>query len=350
MDQRVSNLLGSLAVAALALVAAASATPSYAQDTARTALPAESRGSVEARSSAEVRSSVVARRLIDDATLRARYATAPSRFVTVDGVSIHLRDEGSGPVLLLLNGHLGSLHMWDDWVPELARHFRVIRIDYPPYGLSGPDPTNDYSTRRAIDLVLKLADILGIERFHIGGTSNGAMVALFFAVEHPSRVDKLVLSTLPAGRPPPRQSSAAMLQAVKAVREQAPYQPREFWQAFLEDIVVNDAVITPALVDRYHDLNNRTGAKAWVDAYIQTQYHVWDSLDVPAYYARLTRPTLLQWGVDGVVLPGAVGRQVAALLVNAPLTYREYSNAGHLPMIEQPVATVRDAIRFLQTP
>ena len=350
MDQRVSNLLGSLAVAALALVAAASATPSYAQDTARTALPAESRGSVEARSSAEVRSSVVARRLIDDATLRARYATAPSRFVTVDGVSIHLRDEGSGPVLLLLNGHLGSLHMWDDWVPELARHFRVIRIDYPPYGLSGPDPTNDYSTRRAVDLVLKLADILGIERFHIGGTSNGAMVALFFAVEHPSRVDKLVLSTLPAGRPPPRQSSAAMLQAVKAVREQAPYQPREFWQAFLEDIVVNDAVITPALVDRYHDLNNRTGAKAWVDAYIQTQYRVWDSLDVPAYYARLTRPTLLQWGVDGVVLPGAVGRQVAALLVNAPLTYREYSNAGHLPMIEQPVATVRDAIRFLQTP
>lgn len=350
MDQRVSNLLGSLAVAALALVAAASATPSYAQDTARTALPAESRGSVEARSSAEVRSSVVARRLIDDATLRARYATAPSRFVTVDGVSIHLRDEGSGPVLLLLNGHLGSLHMWDDWVPELARHFRVIRIDYPPYGLSGPDPTNDYSTRRAVDLVLKLADMLGIERFHIGGTSNGAMVALFFAVEHPSRVDKLVLSTLPAGRPPPRQSSAAMLQAVKAVREQAPYQPREFWQAFLEDIVVNDAVITPALVDRYHDLNNRTGAKAWVDAYIQTQYRVWDSLDVPAYYARLTRPTLLQWGVDGVVLPGAVGRQVAALLVNAPLTYREYSNAGHLPMIEQPVATVRDAIRFLQTP
>jgi pimeloyl-ACP methyl ester carboxylesterase len=350
MDQRVSNLLGSLAVAALALVAAASATPSYAQDTARTALPAESRGSVEARSAAEVRGSVVARRLIDDATLRARYATAPSRFVTVDGVSIHLRDEGSGPVLLLLNGHLGSLHMWDDWVPELARHFRVIRIDYPPYGLSGPDPTNDYSTRRAIDLVLKLADILGIERFHIGGTSNGAMVALFFAVEHPSRVDKLVLSTLPAGRPPPRQSSAAMLQAVKAVREQAPYQPREFWQAFLEDIVVNDAVITPALVDRYHDLNNRTGAKAWVDAYIQTQYRVWDSLDVPAYYARLTRPTLLQWGVDGVVLPGAVGRQVAALLVNAPLTYREYSNAGHLPMIEQPVATVRDAIRFLQTP
>jgi pimeloyl-ACP methyl ester carboxylesterase len=344
MDQRVSNRFGSLAVAALALAGAAMVPRGYAQDAVRTGGLTDVASPVEARRTAE------ARGLIDDATLRGRHAAAPSRFVTVDGVSIHLRDEGSGPVLLLLNGHLGSLHMWDDWVPELVKHFRVIRIDYPPYGLSGPDPTNDYSTRRAVDLVLKLADTLGIERFHIGGTSNGAMVALFFAVEHPTRIDKLVLSTLPAGRPPARQPSAAMLQAVKAVREQAPYQPREFWQAFLEDIIVNDAVSSPALVERYHDLNNRVGAKAWVDAYIQTQYRVWDSLDVPAWYARLTRPTLLQWGVDGVVLPGAVGRQVAALLVNAPLTYREYPNAGHLPMIEQPAATVRDAILFLQSP
>ncbi len=288
--------------------------------------------------------------LIDDATLKSRYADGPSKFVMVDGVSIHLRDEGSGPVLLLLNGHLGSLHMWDDWVPELTKHFRVIRIDYPPYGLSGPDPGGDYSTRRAVELVLKLVDALGIERLNIGGTSNGAMVALFFAIEHPARVDKLVVSTLPAGRPPPRQPSAALVQAAKAVRAQAPYQPREFWQAFLDDIVINDAVVTPALVDRYHDLNNRVLAKGWVDAYIQTQYQLWDTLDVPAYYARLTRPTLLQWGVDGVVLPGAVGRQVAGLLVNAPLTYREYPNAGHLPMIEQPTATVRDVIRFLLDP
>ena len=106
---------------------------------------------------------------LDDTTLRARWAAAPSRFVTVDGVPIHLRDEGSGPALLLLNGHLGSLHMWDDWVPELTRHFRVIRIDYAPYGLSGPDPSGDYSTRRSVELVGKLADQLGLQRFHVGG-------------------------------------------------------------------------------------------------------------------------------------------------------------------------------------
>lgn len=288
--------------------------------------------------------------LLDDAVLEARYAQAPSKFIVVDGVRLHVRDEGRGPPLMLLNGHLGSLHMWDDWMPALTRHFRVIRLDYPPYGLSGPDPRGVSSTERAVQLVGLLADHLGLARFHIGGTSNGAMVALFFAIEHPERVDRLVLSTLPAGRPPPRQSSPAMQAAAKAVREQAPYQPREFWEAFLRDIMANDALITPALIDRYHDLNNRRGGKAQVDAYIQTQYQIWDTLDVPRHYAKLTRPTLLQWGADGIVLPEAIGAQVAGLLTGAPVTLRQYRNAGHLPMIEQPATTVRDAIEFLQSP
>jgi pimeloyl-ACP methyl ester carboxylesterase len=111
--------------------------------------------------------------------------------------------------------------------------------------------------------------------------------------------------------------------------------------------MANDRAVTPALVERYYQINNREGAKGWVDAYIQSQYRLWDTLDVPAYYARLTKPMLLQWGADGVVLPKAIGDQVAALFVNAQVRLVQYPGAGHLPMIEQPRATVRDAIRFL---
>ena len=291
---------------------------------------------------------VAAPTFFDDATLRARWAAAPSRFVQVDGVPIHLRDEGRGPALLLLNGHLGSLQMWDDWVLALTRHFRVIRIDYPPYGLSGPDPSGEYSTRRAVALLGKLADQLGLGRFHVGGTSNGALVALFYAIEHPERVDRVVVSTLPAGRPPRRTPSPALVAAFDEVRRAAPFQPRAFWQAFLDDITANDAAVTPALVERYFEINNRAGAKAWVDAYIQTQYRLWDTLDVKAHYARLTRPILLQWGGDGVVLPEAVGADVAALFTQAPVTLKVYRGAGHLPMVEVPDESVRDAIEFLR--
>ena len=286
--------------------------------------------------------------LKSDAQLKARYAQAPSKFVTVDGVPFHIRDEGRGPALVLLNGHLGSLHMWDDWMPKLAREFRVIRLDYPPYGLSGPDPSGVYSTERAVQLLDKLANELGLKKFHIGGTSNGALVALFYAIEHPERIDRLVVSTLPAGRPPKRTPSPALVQAAEAARQQAPYQPREFWDAFLHDVLANDAVITAQLIDRYTDLNNRAGAKTWVDAYIQSQYKLWDTLDVHAYYAKLTRPILIQWGADGVVLPRKIGEEVAALFVNAPTQLMQYQHAGHMPMIEQPEATVRDAIAFLR--
>lgn len=286
-------------------------------------------------------------RFFTDAELRAEFATAPSKFLTVDGVPLHVRDEGRGPALLLLNGHLGSLQMWDAWVPALTKHFRVIRVDYPPYGLSGPAPSGQYSTRGAAALMLKLADSLGLKRFSVGGTSNGALTALFMGIEYPDRIDRIVVSTLPAGRPPKRTPSPEFAAAAKESAALAPYQTRRFWREFLTDIVANDAVVTDALVDRYWKLNNRAGAKAWVDAYIQDQYRLWDTLDVKTYYEKLHRPLLLQWGADGVVLPRAIGDEVAALLPNAPVTLVQYRGAGHLPMIERPDVTVRDAIAFL---
>jgi pimeloyl-ACP methyl ester carboxylesterase len=288
-----------------------------------------------------------ANRLFSDAELIAAYAGRPSMFVTIDGVRIHYRDEGRGPTLVLINGHLGSLHMWDAWVERLRDRFRIVRLDFPPYGLSGPDPENLYSSQRAAVLVGRFLDHLGLARVHIGGTSNGALVAVLFAIDNPQRVDRLVVSTLPAGRPPARTPSPALIAAATADRATAPVQSRAFYEAFLRDIIANDAVIDAALIDRYWKLNNRVGARAAESIYIQAQYRFWDSTDVPALYARLRRPLLLQWGADGVVLPEQIGRDVAALLPNAPVTLIQYRGAGHLPMLEKPDETARDAAAFL---
>ena len=53
-------------------------------------------------------------------------------------------------------------------------------------------------------------------------------------------------------------------------------------------------------------------------------------------------------GGDGVVLPQVIGGEVAALFTGAPVTLKIYRNAGHLPMLEQPDASVRDAVEFLR--
>lgn len=279
--------------------------------------------------------------------LTEKYAGAPSRFVTVEGVPFHIREEGEGPPLLLINGHLGNLFMWDPWMPAMAGKHRVIRIDYPPYGLAGPDPTGAYSTERAVALLDALTETLGLTRFHIGGTSNGALVAVFYAIAYPEKVDRVVVSTLPAGRPPPRTPDPVLVAEAQKSRALGGYQTMGFFRAFLRDVFADPARVEERWIALYHDINNREGAKAWVDAYIQSQYTMWDTLDIKAKYAQMTRPMLLQWGAGGKVLPRWVGDEVATLFPNAPLSLVHYEKAGHMPMMELPDETVADALNFL---
>ena len=74
--------------------------------------------------------------------LKAKYLDRNSKFITVEGIKIHYRDEGIGPVLLLLHGVCSSLHTWDMWVKELGSYYRIIRIDLPGFGFSS---SRDYN-------------------------------------------------------------------------------------------------------------------------------------------------------------------------------------------------------------
>ena len=74
--------------------------------------------------------------------LRAKYADRRNgRFVTIGGVEIYHKDEGKGPVILLVHGSQSTLRTWDFIAPVLVqRGYRVIRYDTPPLGLSGSPP------------------------------------------------------------------------------------------------------------------------------------------------------------------------------------------------------------------
>ena len=132
----------------------------------------------------------------DRAAAIARWAQAPSRFVTVDGVPIHLREEGrmGAPVVVLLHGSIVNLHEWDLVAPRLAKTYRVVRFDWPPYGLSGPDPKGVYTTPRAAELMDGLMRQLGIGRFALVSTSNGANVALEYNRAYPGHVTAMAFS------------------------------------------------------------------------------------------------------------------------------------------------------------
>src|SRR5690606_19717279 len=109
-----------------------------------------------------------------------RWAQAPSTFIEVEGLRVHLRDEGppGDPVpIVLIHGTSASLHTWDGWTEALRKNRRVIRFDLPGFGLTGPNAADDYSIAAYVHLVLALLDQMGVQRFTIGGNSLGGEVA-----------------------------------------------------------------------------------------------------------------------------------------------------------------------------
>jgi pimeloyl-ACP methyl ester carboxylesterase len=127
------------------------------------------------------------------AKLMPEYGAPPSKFVEIEGMRIHYRDEGAGPPLVLLHGFGSSLYTWDGWVRQLAGTRRLIRLDLPGFGLTGPAPDGDYTAERYVRVVAALLDSLGVERTDIAGNSMGGRTALMFALAHPERVRKLIL-------------------------------------------------------------------------------------------------------------------------------------------------------------
>ena len=59
-------------------------------------------------------------------------------------MSVHVRDEGQGPPLVLLHGTGSTLQTWDGWVEALKGQRRIVRVDMPGFGLTGPNPAGDY--------------------------------------------------------------------------------------------------------------------------------------------------------------------------------------------------------------
>ena len=128
--------------------------------------------------------------------LEAKYATGSSQFLDLpDGARIHFRDEGrpDNPAIVLLHGFNGSLFNFERLVPLLAKDFRLISIDLPGFGLTGAIPSANYTTESFMDTVTSLTNQLGIEKFLIAGNSMGGGVAWRYTLEHPAKVEGLIL-------------------------------------------------------------------------------------------------------------------------------------------------------------
>jgi haloacetate dehalogenase len=119
--------------------------------------------------------------------------------IDLDAVRVRVRHGGGGPPVLLLHGHPRTHATWHRVAPRLAAAgFAVVCPDLRGYGatLAPPDePGHAQASKRAMARdAIGLMDALGHDgRFAVAGHDRGALAALRTALDHPDRVDRLVL-------------------------------------------------------------------------------------------------------------------------------------------------------------
>ncbi len=281
----------------------------------------------------------------DRAELEARYATAGSEFMVVDGVRLHLRDSAPGapagaPTLLLLHGCGSSLHTWEPWAQALSANWRVIRLDLPGAGLTGPDPADDYSDERALRLLLALLDARGVERATLIGHSMGGRLAWRLASEQPERINKLVLVApdgfaspgFEYGKAPEVPLSAGLMRYAL---------PRSVLRAALEPAYGNISRLSDDTLVRYHDMLLAPGVR---DALLSRMRQL-VLRDPTPWLARVQAPTLLLWGERDRMIPPEHAQEYLRALPRSRLAL--LPDLGHVPFEEDPAAALPALLAFL---
>ena len=281
------------------------------------------------------------------AALEAKYAPPPSKFVEILGTRLHIRDTGppNAPTLLMLHGFASSLHTWEPWALALQSTHRVVRLDLPSFGLTGPDPTGDYSEARTQALLTALLDHLGIPRTTIIGNSMGGGIAWRYAVARPDRVDRVVLISPEGFRPPGEAPPTAdpksrkipiMLQAMRYIL------PTPLLRMNIAPSYADPTKLTPDVVARYRDMLLAPGNR---DAILARMLQM-RTPDPAPLLPKLDKPVLLIWGENDRLIPFANSADYMRLLPHPQLA--ALPNIGHVPQEEAPQTALAPLLEFLK--
>lgn len=283
-------------------------------------------------------------------SLKARWAAPPSRFVALQGMQVHVRDEGPrddpNPIVLI-HGTSASLHTWDGWASALSPHRRVIRLDLPGFGLTGPAPDGDYSMVRYTGFMRDFLDLMHIDHAVLAGNSLGGGIAWQTALAHPARVQQLVL--VDATGYPLKPESMPIGFRLAQMAWLAPITqkilPRQMVAASVRNVYGQPDKVSPALVDRYRELTLRQGNRASLT--LRLQYRERDAA-LAGHISRLSLPTLILWGSEDRLIAPDHGHRFHQDVAASQL--QVFEGLGHVPHEEDPVATVLAVKRFLNVP
>jgi pimeloyl-ACP methyl ester carboxylesterase len=242
--------------------------------------------------------------------------------------------------VLLLHGFGSSIHTWEDWARLMEPVRRVIRLDLPGFGLTGADPSGDYSDLRAVALLDALLSQLGVARVDVVGSSMGGRIAWRFAAERPDRVRRLVLMA-PDGFAS-RGFTYDKPAGVPLMMRALPYTlPMPLLRGGIEPAYADPRALTPEALERYRDMMLAPGVRRAILDRMATQVLV----PPEPILRRIEAPVLLLWGEADRMVPAQHAADYAReLSVSRTVVL---PGLGHVPMEEDPARSLAPVLEFL---
>lgn len=270
------------------------------------------------------------------------FSSYKSKFIDINGLRVHYRDEGEGEVLILLHGFGASLHTWEEWAKGLTKQYRVIRIDIPGFGLSDSPVRRNVNVSFFTKFLHDFVNELGIAEHHLIGNSFGGWMAWEYALLYPERVKKLILIAA-AGYFTKDTHVKAIDFAAKSFFKKllAKGVPRFIIKTMVQNAFADKKKVNAFMVNRYYGLANREGNLASIIKFA-TQTPVASVNKIK----DIQHQTLIMWGKKDKVIHYVDALKFKHDIPDSRLVV--YESVGHVPMEELPEQSLKDLQVFLE--
>lgn len=276
-----------------------------------------------------------------------RWAQQPSAFIELDGMQVHYRDVGprddTDPIVLM-HGMSSSLHSFEVWQQVLSDRRRVITVDLPGFGLTGPSPQGEYRIEAYTRFTLRLLDALNVKKVILGGNALGGEIAWQTALLAPDRVKALILVDADGYKlsrfSQPIAFNIAGAKTLRWVSERI--LPRSIIGSSVRNVFGDPEKVNDVLIDRYFELNLRVGNR-------RALFQRMDQAEPGARQDKIRlikQPTLVLWGGQDRMVPVEWAHRFCEDI--AVCTKVIFPQLGHLPQEEAPFMTLAPVKAFLR--
>lgn len=253
-------------------------------------------------------------------------------------VRCHYEIEGEGAPLLLIAGLGGTSRLWDPVVPDLGSFFSVIVFDNRGIGQSIARRTPRTLWDLSADIV-ELLDYLQLDRCHVLGVSLGGVIAQRLAIDHPSRIDRLVLvSCADAFSPYLRQMAMLLAHSLRRFPKEMFARTMELLATAPDFLDANADLVEQRIQDK---CRSRVKART-----VGNQLRCLACSEVEPRDYKITVPTLVISGEYDPIIPSCYARRMAQKIPGA--RFMMVPGAGHNPVVDYPEQVLPRIIPFLQ--